>query len=82
MYRWYHRQFWEAAEKRYLQDDNTERPPLPVGDGETRYSQKKARHLALAKYFEGEWSSPNLVACIPFFSFIDENFLFIFFLIL
>ena len=68
VYRWYHRHFWEAAEKRYLRTDIQEIPPLPIGDGETSYSQKQARHLAIAKYFQGDWSDP--VSCI-FYLFLS-----------
>lgn len=64
VYRWYHRQFWEAAEKRYLSEEKREIPPKPIGTGIGSFTQKEARHLAIAKYFESEWESPNLIPCI------------------
>jgi hypothetical protein len=68
VYKWYHRQFWEAAEKRYLSTEIQEVPTLPIGNGIDSFTQRQARHLALAKYFSGEWSSPKLVSCIIIFS--------------
>eukprot|EP00026_Physarum_polycephalum_P000372 Phypoly_transcript_00372.p1 GENE.Phypoly_transcript_00372~~Phypoly_transcript_00372.p1 ORF type:complete len:1575 (+),score=217.10 Phypoly_transcript_00372:123-4847(+) len=61
VYKWYHRQFWEAAEKRYLSSEKIEVPSQPIGNGHNSYTQREARHLALAKYFNGDWSSPKMV---------------------
>eukprot|EP00026_Physarum_polycephalum_P000396 Phypoly_transcript_00397.p1 GENE.Phypoly_transcript_00397~~Phypoly_transcript_00397.p1 ORF type:complete len:1410 (+),score=214.43 Phypoly_transcript_00397:632-4231(+) len=57
VYRWYHRQFWEAAENRYLKNEK----------GEHGVSKREARHIDLANYFDGKWSSPNKVP------YIDES---------
>lgn len=46
-YSWYHRQFWETAEKRYLQS-SFKRDVEPF--------VKKA-HTAIADYFEGKWEN-------------------------
>eukprot|EP00026_Physarum_polycephalum_P000620 Phypoly_transcript_00621.p1 GENE.Phypoly_transcript_00621~~Phypoly_transcript_00621.p1 ORF type:complete len:1433 (-),score=188.40 Phypoly_transcript_00621:46-4263(-) len=64
VYRWYHRQFWEAAERRYLRVDLQEVPSHPISNGVNSFTQKEARHLALAKFFNGDWSSPKLVPYI------------------
>ncbi|XP_045175580.2 NACHT domain- and WD repeat-containing protein 1-like isoform X2 [Mercenaria mercenaria] len=44
-YGWYHRQFWETAEKRYLQKPFNNDTDLFVGKA----------HTAIADYFEGKW---------------------------
>ncbi|XP_052812431.1 NACHT domain- and WD repeat-containing protein 1-like [Mya arenaria] len=46
-YGWYHRQFWETAERRYLQTG--------FGDDPKPFAQKA--HLAIADYFEGKWAN-------------------------
>ena len=46
-YGWYHRQFWETAEKRYL---------LKPYNNETETFGVKA-HTAIANYFEGKWDN-------------------------
>lgn len=45
-YWWYHRQFWETAEKRYLL----------TSKGEKSEAFKRKAHVAIADYFEGKWS--------------------------
>ena len=44
-YGWYHRQFWETAEKRYLYTP-------PIGGSGTFFNDA---HGAIADYFEGKW---------------------------
>ncbi|XP_060585763.1 NACHT domain- and WD repeat-containing protein 1-like, partial [Ruditapes philippinarum] len=49
-YGWYHRQFWETAEKRYIQ--------RPYNKDKQNFGEKA--HTAIANYFEGKWDNGKL----------------------
>jgi len=49
-YGWYHRQFWETAEQRYLL--------APFGSEQHSFREKA--HTAIADYFEGKWANGKL----------------------
>ena len=60
-YAWYHRQFWETAERRYLQRS-------PKGE---LFSFANTAHTAIADYFEGRWCQGK--PYVPSKKEVDKN---------